>query len=110
MEPLTAAATAGLVMKYLLPAISELGEKVLARAEDSVVNDVTRFGKKLLDRLLHRNSKDDSASPELAILHGAVERRVRNLADGPTREAAVIQLESMIEELLMADQSLAHAI
>ncbi len=34
MEPFTVAATAGVVMKYVLPAIRDLGEKVLETSED----------------------------------------------------------------------------
>lgn len=41
VEPLTAAATAGVVMNYVLPAIRDLGEKVLEASEVSVSNAVS---------------------------------------------------------------------
>jgi hypothetical protein len=101
MEPLTIAAATGLAMKYLVPAISELGQDVLESAENAAADEVVGFGKRILHLLLRR--KGTSTSPGVSILQEGIERRVRTLADDPGQIKASMQLEGTIEELLMAD-------
>jgi hypothetical protein len=106
VEALTAAAAAGVVMKYVLPAIRDLGEKVLEASEDSVSNAVVGFGKRLLRTLLGRRAQGDPSRPEVAALRKGIERRVLALARDPAQQKATSQLEGAIEDLLMADSSL----
>jgi len=112
MEPFTAAATAGVVMKYVLPAIRDLGEKVLETSEDSMSNAVVGFGKQLLHALLLRRTQAQAGrpSPEVAALRNGIERRVLALAKDPAQQKAVSQLEGAIEDLLLADSNLLAAI
>ncbi len=110
MEPFTVAATAGVVMKYVLPAIRDLGEKVLETSEDSVSNAVVGFGKQLLHSLLPRRTQVDQPSPEVVALRKGIERRVLALAKDPAQQKAASQLEGAIEDLLMADSNLLASI
>jgi hypothetical protein len=52
VDPFAAAATAGAVMRYVLPAIRDLGERVLEASEDAAGNAVVGFGKRLLRAML----------------------------------------------------------
>jgi len=106
MEALTATAMAGVAMKYVLPAIRDLGEKVLEASEDSVSNAVVGFGKRLLRALLDRRAQADRSSPEVVALRNGIERRVLVLARDPAQHKAASQLEGAIEDLLMADSRL----
>jgi len=106
VEPLTAAATAGVVMNYVLPAIRDLGEKVLEASEVSVSNAVVGFGKRLLHALLDRRAQAAQSSREVVALRKGLERRVLALARDPAQQKAASQLEGAIEDLLMADSSL----
>jgi phosphotransferase system HPr-like phosphotransfer protein len=110
VEAFTAAAAAGVVMKYVLPAIRDLGEKVLEASEDSVSNAVVGFGKRLLRALLGRRAQADQSIPEVVALRKGIERRVLVLARGPAQQKAASQLEGAIEDLLMADSSLLASI
>jgi hypothetical protein len=103
VEALTAAAAAGVMMKYVLPAIKDLGEKVLEASEDSVSDAVVGFGKRLLRALLGRRAQADQSRPEVVALRNGVERRVLALARDPAQQKAASQLEGAIEDLLMAD-------
>jgi hypothetical protein len=106
VEALTAAAAAGVAMNYVLPAISDLGEKVLEAAEDSVSNAVVGFGKRLLRALLGRQVQADQSKPEVVALRKGIERRVLVLARDPAQQKAASQLEGAIEGLLTADPGL----
>jgi hypothetical protein len=89
VEALTAAAAAGVAMSYVLPAIRDLGEKVLEASEDAVSNAVVGFGKRLLHALLDRRARADQSGPEAAALRNGIERRVLVLArDLGQRKAA----------------------
>jgi hypothetical protein len=110
VEALTAAAAAGVVMKYVLPAIRGLGEKVLETSEDSVSNAVVGFGKRLLRALLGLRAQAEQSSPEVTALRKGIERRVLALARDPAQQKAASQLEGAIEDLLMADSSLLASI
>jgi hypothetical protein len=107
VEALTAAATAGVAMKYVLPAIRDLGEKVLEASEDSVSNAVVGFGKRLLLVLLGRRAQADQSTPEVVALRKGIERRVLAVARDPAQQKAASQLEAAIEDLLMADSKCA---
>jgi hypothetical protein len=106
VEALTAATAAGVVMHYLLPAIRDLGEKVLEASEDSVSNAVVGFGRRLLHALLDRRAPADQSSLQVVALRKGIERRVLTLARDPAQQKAAGQLEGAIEDLLMADSSL----
>jgi hypothetical protein len=110
MEPLTVAAAAGLVMKYLVPAIKDLGHEVLDSAEDSAGDEVVGFGKRLLHLLLDRQVQSGRVNPEFAVLESGIERRVRTLVENPAQDKAAIQLEGIIEELLTVNPALLSAI
>jgi hypothetical protein len=110
VEALTAAATAGVAMHYLVPAIRDLGEKVLEASEDAVSNAVVGFGRRLLHTLLGRRARADQSSPEVVVLRKGIERRVLILARDPAQQKAAGQLEGAIEDLLMADSSLLASI
>lgn len=106
VEALTAATAAGMAMRYLLPAIGDLGEKVLEASEDSVSNAVVGYGKRLLRALLGRRPRADRSRPDVAVLRDGIERRVRILARDPAQPKAASQLEGAIEDLLAADPGL----
>lgn len=110
VEALTAAAAAGVVMTYAVPAIRNLGERVLEASEDSVSNAVVGLGKRLLRALLGRRAHADESSPEVVALRKGIERRVVALARDPARQKAASQLEGAIEDLLMADPGLLASI
>jgi hypothetical protein len=110
VDPLTAAATAGVVMTYVLPAIRDLGERVLEASEDAVSNAVVGFGKRLLRALVGRRSPADQAGPEVVALRKGIERRVLVLVRDPAQQKAASQLEGAIEDLLMADSGLLASI
>lgn len=104
VEALTAAAAAGVVMRYVVPAIRDLGEKVLDASEDSVSDAVVGFGRRLVRALLGRPPAEPR--PEAAALRNGIERRVLALARDPAQQKAASQLEGAIEDLLMADPGL----
>ena len=110
MEPITVAATAGLIINYLLPAIRDLGEKVLEASEDSASTAVVGFGKRLLHTLLRGRARANQTRPEIAVLENGVERRVLAVVRQPGQEKAASQLEGAIEDLLVADPDLLAAI
>jgi hypothetical protein len=110
VEAFTAAAAAGVVMKYVLPAIRDLGDKVLEASEDSVSNAVVGFGKRLLHALLGRRAQAGQSRPEVVALRKGIERRVLALARDPAQQKAASQLEGAIEDLLMADSRLLASI
>jgi hypothetical protein len=105
VEALTAAAAAGVVMRYVVPAIRDLGEKVLEASEDSVSDAVVGFGRRLLRALLGRRPPAEPG-PEAVALRNGIERRVLALARDPAQQKTASQLEGAIEDLLMADPSL----
>src|SRR5215216_1857469 len=110
MEALTAAAAAGLIMSYLLPAIKDLGVKVIEESEDSVSTAVVGFGKRLLHSLLRGRFQNKKTRPEITVLENSVERRVLALVKQPGQEKAASQLEGAIEDLLVADPDLLASI
>lgn len=110
VEALTAAAAAGVAMNYVLPAIRDLGEKVLDASEDSVSNAVVDFGKRLLRALLGRRAQTDQSKPEVVALRKGIERRVLLLGRDPAQQKAASQLEGAIEDLLAADSRLLASI
>lgn len=103
MEPFTVAAAAAAMMKYLLPTIRDIGEKVLDTSEDAASNAVVGFGRTLLHSLLPKRALADLPRQDVAVLRKAIERRVLALAQDPTQEKAASQLEGAIEELLIVD-------
>jgi hypothetical protein len=106
MDPVTIAATAAAVMRYALPAIRDFGEKVLDTSEDSASDAVVGFGKKLLITLLTRRPRADKTRPDLMQLEAGVARRVLAVAQDPSQQKAVSQLEGAVEDLLLADPAL----
>ena len=106
MEPITIAATAALVTKYVLSAIKHLGDKVLQKSEESAEDAAVGYGKRLLHLLLDRTRQGGQLNLREAALEGGIERRVRAIAEDPGREAVSIQLEGAIEDLLTADSAL----
>jgi hypothetical protein len=110
VDPFAAAATAGAVMHYVLPAIRDLGERVLEASEDAAGNAVVGFGKRLLRALLGRRPPAVQGSPEVVVLRNGIERRVLVLARDPAQQKAASQLEGAIEDLLMADSGLLASI
>lgn len=102
MEPITVAASAGLVMNYLLPAIRHFGDRVLATSEESASNAAVALGTRMLRTMLPNREKVAPAHPGLATLQGGVERRVMAVASDPGDAKAAIQLEGAIEDLLVA--------
>lgn len=107
MEPVVAAATASAIMTYLLPAIQDLGARVIDRGNDSAADAIVRFGKQILDKMLHRHS-EKAATREVLLLKQSLERRVVAVANAPLDDKPAHQLESAVEELLMVDSEL-HA-
>jgi hypothetical protein len=110
MEAITAAATAALIMKYLLPAIRDLGEKVWETSEDALSTAVVGFGKRLLHTLLPGRLQPARTPPEIAVLENGIERRVLAIMKQPSQEKAASQLEGAIEDLLVADPDLLASI
>lgn len=109
VEPVSAAVTAALVMKYLLPAISDLGERVLGEVEESVSSSAVAFGKKLLQSMLrHRRAIPEQGG--VAALEAVVERRVLGVANNPNESKPSVQLEAAIEDLLLEDSELRRSI
>ena len=106
VEALSAAAAAAVAMKYVVPAIGDLGAKVLETSEDSVSDAVVGFGKRLLRTLLGRRAQADQSRPDVAVLRDGLERRVLALARDPARPKAASQLEGAIEDLLAVDPGL----
>ena len=96
VEALTAATAAGMAMKYLLPAIGDLGEKVLEASEDSLSSAVVGYGRRLLRALLGRRAQADRSSPDVAVLRDGIERRVLILARDPAQPKAASQLEARL--------------
>jgi hypothetical protein len=105
MEPVTAAVAAGLIMKYLVPAIKDLGEKVLETSEDTASNAAVAFGRRLLRTLLRRRGPNQTR-PEVTVLEVGVERRVLAMVRQPEQKKLTSQLEGAIEDLLSADPAL----
>lgn len=97
-------------MQYLVPAVKDLGEKVLDASEDAVSNAVVSFGKRLLHCLLGRRDQASHTRPEIAILENGVQRRVRAMVRQPAEGKVTSQLEGAIEDLLSADPALLASI
>jgi tetratricopeptide (TPR) repeat protein len=106
MEPITIAATAAMVMKFVLPAIKSLGAQVLEKSGDSTSDAVVSFGQRLLGQLLSRRGP---AGP-MAALERGIERRVSAIAADPAQQNAPIQLEGAVEDLLTADPEMLASI
>jgi hypothetical protein len=102
MEPVTIAATAALVMKYVLPAVKELGSSVLDKSQDEAGDATVRLGQRLLRQLL-RGRQTGSVDSPTGVLEQGIERRVDAISADPGRQHPQIQLEGAIEDLLTAD-------
>lgn len=109
MEPLTTAMAASVVMRYVIPAVTSLGARVLADVEASTSNAIVDLGRRLLRTMLRR---EDGATAEerSAPLVEVVERRVLKLANDPHEPRAAVQLEASIEDLLLADAALRESV
>jgi hypothetical protein len=114
VEPLTAAAAAGLVVQYLLPAVKTLGEtiweKSTAAASDQAADAAVGFGQRLLHRLLPRRPDSESAAGEIAVREKDVARRVNDLVARPDDAKAAVLAEGAVEGLLDVDPALLTAI
>lgn len=110
MDPLTATAAAALVMKYLLPAVKDLGAKILDKSETAAADATVGFGRRLLARLLPRRDTGEQPSVEVGLREQDVARRVHAVADRPGQDKPVIALETAVEDLLHADPGLLAAI
>ncbi|WP_344179624.1 hypothetical protein [Kribbella lupini] len=103
MEPITiAAATAALVMKYVVPAIKDLGGRVLDKSQDEASDATVRLGQRLIRQLLRGRQAGVVDSP-VGVLEEGIERRVAAIAANPEHQNAQIQLEGAVEDLLTAD-------
>jgi hypothetical protein len=105
MEPISIAAVTAVAMKYVLPAIRELGEQVLDKTTDATSDTVVGFGRRVLHLLLDRPARGDQP-----VLQAAVQRRVAIVAKDPGQSKATDQLEGAVEDLLMADAGLLAAV
>lgn len=113
MEPLTAVAAAGLVVKYVLPAIKALGERVLDGSGAAAGDAAAAYGKRLLGALLHREDRRggaDEATGRVGVLQDGVRRRVRAMATGRDEAKTAAQLEAAIEDLLDAEPEVFDAV
>lgn len=114
MEPLTATAAAALVMRYLVPAVKEFGEKVWDKAEDSAgdqaADAAVGFGRRLLQRLVPRHSESHPQSRDVALREEDVVERVTALAERPDDAKAAILAEGAVEALLARDPALLAAL
>lgn len=114
MEPLTAAAAAGLVVRYLLPAVRTFGEKVWEKSEaaasDQAAESAVGFGRRLLHRLLPRRPEGEAPGAKVAVREKDVVRRVNDLAARPDDARAATLAEAAVEGLLDADPALLAAI
>jgi len=105
MEPISIAAATAVAMRYVIPAIRELGVQVLEKSTDAVGDSVVGFGQRVLHLLLGGRTRGDQP-----ILEAAVERRVVAVAQNPGQSKASDQLEGVIEDLLAADPVLLTAL
>lgn len=105
MEPISIAAVTAVAMKYVIPAIRELGEHVLEKSTDAVGDTVVGFGRRVLHLLLGGRTRGDQPVRE-----AAVARRVVAVARNPEQSKASDQLEGVIEDLLAADPVLLDAL
>lgn len=114
MEPLTAAAAAGLVVKYLLPAVKAFGEKVWERSEavasDQAADAAVGFGRRLLHGLLPHRPDGETAGAQVAVREKDVAKRVNDLVARPDDAKAATLAEGAVEGLLDADPALLAAI
>jgi hypothetical protein len=91
-------------MNFLLPAIRQLGEKVMDSEGESVGTAAADFGRRLLHALISRRSDPDQEVSGVPVLLEVVERRTLAVAREPDQRTAV-QLEGAIEDLLNADST-----
>jgi hypothetical protein len=100
---------ASMAMRYVIPAVTSLGARVLADAEASASSAIVDMGRRLLRTML-RGGADAPAAEASTPLAEAVKRRVLKLANDPREPRAAIQLEASIEDLLLADAELRKSV
>lgn len=114
MEPVTATAAAGLAMKYVLPAVKALGERVWDRVEeaatDQAADAAVGFGHRLLQRLVPHRVEGSSRSGAVSLREQDAVERVDALRSHPDHEKAAVLAEGAVEALLAADPALLAAI
>lgn len=101
MEALSASAVAALATKYLVPAVRNLGARILDAAGSRTGDAVTDFGQRIMKVLLGSHG-EKTASPGAASLRKVVERRVAAVSQDPVQQKLIVQLEGAIEDLLIA--------
>jgi hypothetical protein len=110
MEPVTATVAAGLVIKYVLPAVRALGERVWDKAEDEATGQAADvavgFGRRLLQRLVPRRAEGAGQSGEVSLREQDVVARVDALRASPDDAKAAVLAEGAVEALLAADPAL----
>jgi len=106
MDPVTSAAVAAVVTRYVLPAIKSLGEQVLEKSGDAASDAAVGFGKRLLQMVLGRRGPAGRSRPDVAVLEQGIERRVLAIARDPGQPNTPVQLAGAIEDLLEADREL----
>jgi hypothetical protein len=105
MEPISIAAVAAVAMRYVIPAIRELGAQVLEKSTDAAGDSVVGFGRRVLQLLLSGRTRGDQP-----VLEAALVRRVVAVAENPGQQKGSDQLEGVIEDLLAADPALLKAV
>jgi hypothetical protein len=114
MEPVTATVAAGLVIKYVLPAVRALGERVWDKAEDAATGQAADaavgFGRRLLQRLVPHRAEGAAQSGEVSLREQDVVARVDALRASPDDAKAAVLAEGAVEALLAADPALLAAI
>ena len=110
VEPLSVVALASLVLARMLPAIHDLGERVLDASEDRASSATVNLGVRTLQKLLGRTDDTVPVHSDYAVLAAAVRRRVLELARSPDDEKSAARLEGAVEELLRHDPRRASAL
>jgi hypothetical protein len=114
VEPLTATAAAALVVRYVLPAVKTLGEKVWEKSEaaasDQAADAAVSFGRRLLHRLLPHHPDGEPMAPEVVVREKDVAKRVNDLVARPDDAKVATLVEGAVESLLDTDPGLLAAI
>lgn len=110
VEPLSTAAVAALVVKYAIPAIKALGEKVFDEASDQVADDTVGFGARMLRRLLPKRADGEPSASVAAIREEDVRAGVTALAKRPDDPTVEVVFEADIAKLLASDEARLAAI
>lgn len=105
MEPISIAAVTAVAMKYVIPAIRELGAQVLEKSTDTASDSMVGFGRRVLQLLLGGRTRGDQP-----VLEAAIASQVVAVAADPAQSKASDRLKVVIEDLLDADPALLEAL